>query len=113
VMEVTDDKSMPKLERKRLQASKISSKSMGARLVKIADKWSNTRDLLEDAPEGWTTLLVNGYIAWSNQVCLNAMAPKDIPIQVKHAIMLHFDDLGAYEMDKAILDAYYDSMREK
>ena len=112
VMEVTDDKSLPKLERKMMQANEIGTKSLGARLVRIAEKWSNTRDLLEDAPEGWTTVHINGYILWAEHVCRNASNPKDVDPNIRRAIVQHFDDLGAYDMDDDILFAYYDSMRE-
>src|SRR5580704_16297322 len=38
VVEVTDDMSLPKSERRRLQVSDAPHKSPGARLIKIADK---------------------------------------------------------------------------
>ena len=44
VAEVTDDKSLPKAERKRLQIVKAGSKSTEAKLVKLADKIANLRD---------------------------------------------------------------------
>jgi len=112
IQEVTDDKSLPKLERKMLQVGGVGVKSLGARLVKIGDKWSNTRKLLEDAPVGWTTVQINGYIMWSEHVCRNACKPGDVPPELRKDIVRHFDDLGAYDMDDEVLQAYYDSMRE-
>src|ERR1700739_388561 len=41
VVEVTDDMSLPKAERRRLQVVNASHKSPSARLIKIADKISN------------------------------------------------------------------------
>ena len=50
VTEVTDDKSLPKEERKRLQVAKARAKSNGAKLVKLADKISNLRDIVASPP---------------------------------------------------------------
>src|SRR5439155_6020471 len=46
VAEVTDDKRLPKMERKRLQIETAAGKSERARLIKIADKTSNVRALV-------------------------------------------------------------------
>src|SRR5579872_4106324 len=43
VVECTDDMSLPKAERRRLQVVDASHKSPGAKLIKIADKISNIR----------------------------------------------------------------------
>jgi (p)ppGpp synthase/HD superfamily hydrolase len=42
-MEVTDDKSLPKAERKRKQVESAPKKSREAKLIKLADKTSNLR----------------------------------------------------------------------
>ncbi|XP_045142276.1 guanosine-3',5'-bis(diphosphate) 3'-pyrophosphohydrolase MESH1 isoform X1 [Echinops telfairi] len=52
VEEVTDDKTLPKLERKRLQVERAPHTSPGAKLVKLADKLYNLRDLNRCTPEG-------------------------------------------------------------
>ena len=52
--EVTDDKSLPKLERKRLQIEHAPHTSDRAKLVKLADKLYNLRDLNRATPEGWS-----------------------------------------------------------
>lgn len=54
VEEVTDDKSLPKEERKRLQIEHAKDTTYEAKLVKLADKLYNLRDLERVAPEGWT-----------------------------------------------------------
>lgn len=54
VAEVTDDKSLPKQERKRLQIEHAKSVSHRAKLVKLADKLYNLRDLERGIPHGWT-----------------------------------------------------------
>ncbi|XP_069321802.1 guanosine-3',5'-bis(diphosphate) 3'-pyrophosphohydrolase MESH1 isoform X2 [Eulemur rufifrons] len=52
VEEVTDDKTLPKMERKRLQVEQAPHSSPGAKLVKLADKLYNLRDLNRCTPEG-------------------------------------------------------------
>jgi (p)ppGpp synthase/HD superfamily hydrolase len=68
VMEVTDDKSLPKLERKRLQIATAPKKSRRAKLLKIADATSNVRTLAVDPPADWDTGRMLDYIAWAEQV---------------------------------------------
>ena len=52
VEEVSDDKSLPKLERKRLQIDHASGLSAGAKLIKLGDKISNVKDVVENPPAG-------------------------------------------------------------
>lgn len=52
VQEVTDDKSLPKEERKRLQVVHAPHRSHQAKLVKLADKLYNLRDLNRCTPTG-------------------------------------------------------------
>lgn len=53
VEEVTDDKSLPYAERKRLQIVHAKDSTIQAKLVKLADKLYNLRDLQQISPEGW------------------------------------------------------------
>jgi (p)ppGpp synthase/HD superfamily hydrolase len=59
VMEVTDDKTLPKDERKRRQVENAGKKSREAKLVKLADKTSNLRTIATSPPpigrssDGW------------------------------------------------------------
>ena len=68
VREVTDDKSLSKIERKRLQIKNAPHKSTGAKLVKLADKLDNLLDLNLDAPVGWSADAVHGYFVWAYKV---------------------------------------------
>ena len=68
VAEVTDDKSLPKKTRKRLQIETVSKKSERARLLKIADKTSNLRSLVESPPDGWDELRKREYLVWARDV---------------------------------------------
>ncbi|XP_069668832.1 guanosine-3',5'-bis(diphosphate) 3'-pyrophosphohydrolase MESH1 [Periplaneta americana] len=68
VKEVTDDKSLPKAERKRLQIEHASGSSPGAKLIKLADKLYNLRDLERASPEGWSPERVQEYFGWAQKV---------------------------------------------
>jgi (p)ppGpp synthase/HD superfamily hydrolase len=68
VAEVTDDKSLPKAERKRLQVEQAPHKSPGARTLKIADKISNLHSLVASPPDDWSSERVANYIDWAKEV---------------------------------------------
>jgi (p)ppGpp synthase/HD superfamily hydrolase len=68
VAEVTDDKSLPKAERKRLQVETVTKKSARARLLKIADKTSNLRSLVASPPAGWSKARLLEYVDWAEAV---------------------------------------------
>lgn len=61
VKELTDDKSLPKAERKRLQIERAANSSYKAKLIKLADKLHNLRDLEKSIPKGWTQERVKEY----------------------------------------------------
>ena len=68
VAEVTDDKSLPKAERKRRQILGAPSASPRAKLLKIADKTSNLRTLVSSPPANWDVARVADYIDWAERV---------------------------------------------
>ncbi|NXX85398.1 MESH1 pyrophosphohydrolase, partial [Urocolius indicus] len=68
VEEVTDDKELPKMERKRLQVERAPGSSPRAGLVKLADKLYNLRDLNRCSPAGWSPQRVQEYFAWAARV---------------------------------------------
>ncbi|XP_034049287.1 guanosine-3',5'-bis(diphosphate) 3'-pyrophosphohydrolase MESH1 [Thalassophryne amazonica] len=68
VCEVTDDKTLPKQERKRLQVEHAAQCSRQAKLVKLADKLYNLRDLNRCTPVGWTSERVQEYFVWACEV---------------------------------------------
>lgn len=68
VAEVTDDKSLEKAERKRLQIVKSSAKSHSAKLVKLADKISNLHDIANSPPADWSSDRRREYFDWASQV---------------------------------------------
>jgi (p)ppGpp synthase/HD superfamily hydrolase len=68
VTEVTDDKSLPKAERKRLQVETAGHKSREARLIKLADKTSNLRAIANSPPPAWSVERRLDYIRWAREV---------------------------------------------
>jgi GTP diphosphokinase / guanosine-3',5'-bis(diphosphate) 3'-diphosphatase len=68
VAEVTDDKSLAKAERKRLQIEHAPHKSDRARMLKIADKTSNLRAILHSPPTDWTQERKHEYFNWADSV---------------------------------------------
>lgn len=68
VVEVTDDKKLPSKERKALQIKHASSSSYEAKLVKLADKLNNLRDLENCTPKYWSKARVEEYFKFSKQV---------------------------------------------
>lgn len=68
VREVSDDTSLPKHERKRLQIEHTARASREAQLVKLADKICNLRDLLASPPREWSRQRKEDYFDWSAQV---------------------------------------------
>ena len=68
VMEVTDDKSLEKHERKRRQIEKAPRLSPRAKIIKLADKIANLTDLIASPPAHWPLERRQQYVEWSNQV---------------------------------------------
>jgi len=68
VLEVTDDQALGSAERKRLQVERAGSLSPRARLVRLADKLCNVRDLVRDTPHGWSVERRREYLDWTERV---------------------------------------------
>jgi guanosine-3',5'-bis(diphosphate) 3'-pyrophosphohydrolase len=68
VREMTDDKSLPKLERKRLQIEHAHHMSREGALVKLADKICNLRDVGTNPPAGWSLERRIEYFEWAKAV---------------------------------------------
>ena len=68
VMEVTDDKSLRKYVRKRRQIEHAPHLSRRAKLVKLADKISNLRDVSQSPPVRWSKERKRKYYEWAKQV---------------------------------------------
>jgi (p)ppGpp synthase/HD superfamily hydrolase len=68
VEEVTDDQRLPKAERKRLQIEHAPQLSPKAKLIKIADKISNVRDVTYFPPAHWPHQRRCDYLDWAEKV---------------------------------------------
>ncbi|MCB0163794.1 MAG: bifunctional (p)ppGpp synthetase/guanosine-3',5'-bis(diphosphate) 3'-pyrophosphohydrolase [Anaerolineae bacterium] len=68
VQEVTDDKSKPKQERKRLQIENAPHASPGAKLIKLGDKISNIHDITISPPATWSLERKLNYLDWTEKV---------------------------------------------
>ena len=68
VEEVTDDKSLLKAERKRLQIEHAAAISREAKLVKLADKICNVRDVANHPPAKWDLARRREYFEWAKAV---------------------------------------------
>jgi guanosine-3',5'-bis(diphosphate) 3'-pyrophosphohydrolase len=68
VAEVTDDKDLPKGERKRLQIEHAPHLSARAKQVKLADKIANIRDVAERPPKWWPLERRQQYFDWAKEV---------------------------------------------
>jgi len=80
VRELTDDKSLEKAERKRLQIEHAPNSSIRAKQLKIADKICNIRDITDTPPVDWSLQRRCEYLVWSEQVvagCRGANAKLD------------------------------------
>jgi (p)ppGpp synthase/HD superfamily hydrolase len=71
VAEMTDDKSLPKAERKRLQIENAPHKSVNARKIKLADKISNVHDMGHYPPQNWPFERKWEYLSWTERVIDN------------------------------------------
>ena len=68
VAELTDDKSLPKAERKRLQVEHAPHASADAKLLKLADKICNVEELGSAPPADWPPEQGMDYLVWAEEV---------------------------------------------
>ena len=68
VAEVTDDQHLAKEERKRLQIEHAARLSAEAKLVKLADKICNVRDVASHPPAHWDLARRREYFDWARRV---------------------------------------------
>jgi guanosine-3',5'-bis(diphosphate) 3'-pyrophosphohydrolase len=68
VLEVTDDKALPKAIRKLKQIEHAAQTSYEGKLVKLADKISNLIDILASPPTDWSEQRKTEYFEWAKKV---------------------------------------------
>lgn len=82
VAELTDDKNLPSEVRKRRQVEHAPTLSPRARMVKLADKTCNLRDVVQDPPAKWSLKRKQEYFDWAKEVIDNISEPN---VQLKRA----------------------------
>jgi len=118
VAEVSDDKSLSKEKRKKLQIEHAPGVSKEAKIIKMADKLYNMRDILNIPPKGWNLLRIQGYYVWAFKVVeglrgANSSLEKALDDVFKCEITFEGKKYPALppkgEMDK-LLEEYYKSL---
>jgi (p)ppGpp synthase/HD superfamily hydrolase len=94
VLEVTDDKSLPKQMRKALQVENAPKKTARAQVIKLADKISNVRSVLCSPPADWSADRKREYFEWCKQVVAGLRDPNP-------KLKAQFDELCT-EFEKAL-----------
>ena len=93
VMEVTDDKSLPKQERKQKQVEHAPHLSTAAKQLKMCDKISNITDVMNNPPDGWSVERRREYVEWGERVVAGLRG-------VNEHLEEHFDELVERAKDK-------------
>ena len=88
VLEVTDDKSLPKQVRKQLQVKTAPHKTRNAKLLKLADKICNVHDILATPPDDWSLERRQEYLLWTEKVVAGLRG-------VNTRLESHYDELLA------------------
>lgn len=88
VLELTDDKTLPKAIRKQLQIEHAPHISKGAQQIKLCDKISNIGDVMENPPDGWSLKRRIEYVEWGENVVAGLRGANE-PLEK------HFDELIA------------------
>ena len=86
VQEVTDDKTLPKLERKQRQIEHAKEISRDAAIIKLGDKIANVTDITNTPPTDWDSNRRLEYFDWAEKVINNC--PK-----VNTSLENHFKDI--------------------
>jgi guanosine-3',5'-bis(diphosphate) 3'-pyrophosphohydrolase len=68
VLDLTDDKTLSAIERKRQQVITAPKIHKLSKLIKLADKISNIKDITLDPPATWTNERMLNYLNWAKDV---------------------------------------------
>jgi guanosine-3',5'-bis(diphosphate) 3'-pyrophosphohydrolase len=100
VLEVTDDKNLPKARRKELQIEHAPHLTRGARTIKIADKISNVRDVIASPAEDWDKQRRVEYIEWAVKVA-DGLRGANVHLDTlfEEVVALAFEELENEEPD--------------
>ena len=84
VAEVTDDKSLEKSVRKQRQVEHAAHLSVRAKIVKLADKISNVRDVATSPPSDWSIECRREYFEWAKRV-VDSLGTVNEPLRASFA----------------------------
>lgn len=87
VLQVTDDKSLEKIDRKRRQVEHASHLTLDARIIKLADKLVNCQDILHSPPNGWSLKRRQDYVQWAADV-VEHIRGTNTPLEAAFDLML-------------------------
>lgn len=104
VLDCSDDKSLSKVDRKRLQISHAEHISDKPKLVKLADKLSNISNLKSDPPAKWSPEVIFGYVQWGFAVCQHLYGVNE---QLDNEMKSVFDSFGITSVTNDDLEEYY------
>jgi len=94
VLEMSDDKTLDKKVRKQKQVEDSRHKSYEARVIKIADKISNVKDVLYNPPALWTTSRRRDYLFWAREV-VNSIRGTNAGLEAEFdALFSKLDEIG-------------------
>lgn len=116
VRECSDNKSLDKVERKKLQLEHAANASLEAKLVKMADKYSNLTDLHQSPPKTWSKEEIVGYSVWAFEVCKRLYGLSDpLNYGLESNLKKVFEDLGVSQLSdedrNKLLQTYYQNIQ--
>jgi hypothetical protein len=119
VKECSDDKSLAKDVRKKMQIEHAAAASHKAKLVKLADKLHNLSSLLISPPSFWDAERIQGYFCWSHIVVEACKGTNEILEEQLNNVFADTFTLGGItyptlvpeEQRVEFLEKYYASMR--
>lgn len=110
VMDCSDDKSLDKIKRKQLQIEHSANVCDKAKLIKLADKYSNVKSMLDDPPLKWSDSQIIGYVRWSFVVCQQLYGLNG---ELDEKMKQVFSSFGITSVSEEELNSYYDLISQK
>ena len=111
VGEVTDDKTMSKLQRKKHRIANARNLSPDAKLIKLADKIDNLTSFFKSPPVGWSEDQIKGYTAWAWH---ETREYEGTCMQLEYILKITFVALGITEDNAAEwLERYYEMLQKQ
>ena len=87
VEEVTDDKTLEKSIRKELQVKKVAGLTPKAKMIRIADKICNVRDVSHSPPTQWDASRRREYFDWTERVVTGCRGVNGALEQLFHEVL--------------------------